>query len=42
MRKQLITFAQVINVLKNIKLKRGLTPKPPLSYTLESVDEDLG
>jgi len=29
MRKELISFAKVMKFFKNIKLKGGLTPKPP-------------
>jgi len=34
MRKHLISFAQVVKILYNIKLSGGFNPKPPLAYAL--------
>jgi len=34
MRKQLISFVQVIKFLQHIKLKEEINPKSPLAYTL--------
>jgi len=41
MRNHAISFAQVIKVLQNIKLKGGLTPTPPLAYALAVTSEYL-